>query len=83
MPSPPGRLEPGQRPALDEYTPVLAGRLRVESADGATPEACTRQAVATRAGERVRYSTPEPESAEYVAVGVPAFSPATVHRDPP
>jgi hypothetical protein len=29
----------------------------------------------------VRYSTPEPDGAEYVAVCLPAFSPATVHRD--
>ena len=37
------------------------------------------QAVLTRAGEWVRYSTPE--GAEYVAVCLPAFSPDTVHRD--
>jgi ethanolamine utilization protein EutQ len=30
----------------------------------------------------VRYSTPAPEGAEYVAICVPAFSPASVHRDP-
>jgi hypothetical protein len=29
----------------------------------------------------VRYSTPAPEGAEYIAVCVPAFDPATVHRD--
>jgi hypothetical protein len=29
----------------------------------------------------VRYSTPEAGGAEYVAVCLPAFSPATVHRD--
>ncbi len=39
------------------------------------------QAVWTRAGEWVRYSAPEAEGAEYIAVCVPAFSPATVHRD--
>jgi hypothetical protein len=32
-------------------------------------------------GEWVRYSTPLPDGAEYVAVCVPAFSPETVHRD--
>ena len=82
MRSPPGWLEPGQRPEFDEYTLVLAGRLRVESAGGAALDVRAGQAVATRAGEWVRYSTPEPEGAEYVAVCVPAFSPATVHRDP-
>jgi hypothetical protein len=37
------------------------------------------EAVLARAGERVRYSTPE--GAEYVAICVPAFSPDSVHRD--
>ena len=39
------------------------------------------QAVVVRAGEWVQYATPDPEGAEYVAVCLPAFSPATVHRD--
>jgi hypothetical protein len=29
----------------------------------------------------VRYSTPGDEGAEYMAVCMPAFSPASVHRD--
>jgi hypothetical protein len=37
------------------------------------------QAVVTRKGEWVRYSTPE--GAEYVAICIPAFTPDTVHRD--
>ena len=82
MHSPPGWLEPGQRPEFDEYTLVLAGRLRVESEGGAALEVRSGQAVVTRAGEWVRYSTPEPEGAEYIAICLPAFSPATVHRDP-
>jgi hypothetical protein len=32
-------------------------------------------------GEWVRYSSPAPEGAEYIAVCLPAFSPETVHRD--
>jgi mannose-6-phosphate isomerase-like protein (cupin superfamily) len=83
MHSPPGWVEPGQRPEFDEYTLVLAGRLRVESKDGAPLDVRAGEAVLTRAGEWIRYSTPEPEGAEYVAVCVPAFSPATVHRDLP
>jgi hypothetical protein len=39
------------------------------------------QAVLTRAGEWVRYSTPGEDGADYVAVCVPAFSPDSVHRD--
>jgi hypothetical protein len=37
------------------------------------------QAVIAHKGEWVQYSTPE--GAEYIAVCMPAFSPATVHRD--
>ncbi|MBR9986846.1 MAG: cupin domain-containing protein [Desulfosarcina sp.] len=80
MISPPGWQEPGQRPAFDEYTVVLNGRLRVDSEDG-TLDVRTGEAVITHAGEWVRYSTPEPEGAEYLAVCLPAFTPATVHRD--
>jgi hypothetical protein len=78
MRSPAGWSEPGQRPEFDEYTVVLAGMLRVESEDGPleVPAGC---GVLARAGEWVRYSTPE--GAEYVAVCLPAFSPETVHRD--
>jgi quercetin dioxygenase-like cupin family protein len=81
MQSPAGWHEPGQCPAFDEYTLVLGGRLVVESKDGAPLEVRAGQAVIARAGEWVRYSTPEPEGAEYIAVCLPAFSPDTVHRD--
>ena len=80
MVSPPGWQEPGQRPAFDEYTVVLNGRLRVESEAG-TLDIRAGEAVITQAGQWVRYSTPEPEGAEYIAVCLPAFSPETVHRD--
>ena len=80
MVSPEGWLEPGQRPDFEEITIVLAGLLRVESNDG-TLDVRAGQAVVTRAGEWIRYSTPEPGGAEYVAVCLPAFSPDTVHRD--
>lgn len=80
MRSPSGWEEPGQTPEFDEYTVVLAGMLRVESRDGVL-DVPAGQAVLTRAGEWVRYSTPGPEGAEYVAICLPAFSPATVHRD--
>jgi ethanolamine utilization protein EutQ (cupin superfamily) len=79
MRSPAGWLEPGQTPDFDEYTVVIAGTLHVEHADGKL-DVGAGQAVLTRAGEWVRYSTPE--GAEYIAVCLPAFSPDTVHRDP-
>jgi mannose-6-phosphate isomerase-like protein (cupin superfamily) len=80
MRSPSGWLEPGQRPAFDEWTYVLRGAVHVEH-DGGTLEVPAGQAVLVRAGEWVRYSTPGPEGAEYVAVCLPAFSPETVNRD--
>jgi mannose-6-phosphate isomerase-like protein (cupin superfamily) len=61
---------------------VLNGCLRVESEDG-TVDVRAGEAVITHAGQWVRYSTPEPEGAEYIAVCLPAFSPETVHRDDP
>ena len=78
MTSPPGWVEPGQTPEFDEYTLVLDGSLRVESASG-TVEVGAGQAIEVLAGEWVRYSTPE--GATYIAVCLPAFSPDTVHRD--
>lgn len=80
MRSPEGWAEPGQRPEFDEYTVVLAGSLRVEH-DGGHMDVRAGQAVLARGGEWVRYSTPEPGGAEYLAVCLPAFAPGTVHRD--
>lgn len=80
MRSPGGWEEPGQRPAFDEWTVVLRGTLRVAH-DGGHLDVRAGQAVLTTAGEWVRYSTPEAEGAEYIAVCLPAFSPETVHRD--
>lgn len=80
MHSPAGWIEPGQTPEFDEYTVVLRGQLRVESKDG-TIDVSSGQAVIARAGEWVRYSTPGPEGADYIAVCVPAFSADTAHRD--
>ncbi|MBS0374147.1 MAG: cupin [Proteobacteria bacterium] len=83
MRSPAGWVEPGQRPEFDEYTLVLAGCLRVESESDPPLDVRAGQAVITHAGDWVRYSTPEADGADYVAVCLPAFSPTTVHRDPP
>jgi mannose-6-phosphate isomerase-like protein (cupin superfamily) len=80
MVSPGGWQEPGQRPDFEEITVVLRGVLRVEHETG-TLDIRAGQAVVTSPGEWIRYSTPEPEGAEYVAVCLPAFSPDTVHRD--
>ncbi|MCU0235482.1 MAG: cupin domain-containing protein [Acidobacteria bacterium] len=80
MRSPSGWAEPGQKPEFDEYTVVLKGTLQVETREG-THDVRAGEAIMASAGEWVRYSSPGPEGAEYVAVCLPAFSPRTVHRD--
>jgi quercetin dioxygenase-like cupin family protein len=80
MKSPAGWAEPGQRPQFQEITVVLAGKLRVEYAAGVL-DVQAGQAVIAEPGEWIRYSTPDPGGAEYIAVCLPAFSSETVHRD--
>ena len=80
MRSPEGWAEPRQTPEFDEHTVVLAGCLRVEH-EGGVIDVRASEAVVCRAGEWVRYSSPESGGAEYIAVCLPAFSPETVHRD--
>ena len=81
MQSPSGWIEPGQRPSFEEFTLVLRGALTVESEDGSQIVVEAGQAVVAAPGEWVRYSTPSPDGAEYIAVCLPAFSPQTVNRD--
>jgi mannose-6-phosphate isomerase-like protein (cupin superfamily) len=80
MRSPGGWVEPGQTPDFDEFTVVLSGLLRVEHHAGVI-DVRANQAVVVRRGEWVRYSTPEPEGAEYVAVCLPAFTLEGAQRD--
>jgi mannose-6-phosphate isomerase-like protein (cupin superfamily) len=80
MVSPEGWVEPGQRPEFEEITIVLSGLVRVEHEAGSV-DVRAGQAVVTTPGEWVRYSSPEPGGAEYVAVCLPAFAPDMVHRD--
>lgn len=82
MQSPSGWVEPGQKPDFDEYTVVLKGSLMVKTKKG-EHEVRAGQAVLVSKGEWVQYGSPGPEGAEYIAVCLPAFSPDTVHRDPP
>ena len=63
---------------FDEFSIVLSGALRVAHKTRAL-DVRAGQAVIARGGEWVQYSTPE--GAEYISVCLPAFSPATVHRD--
>ncbi len=81
MKSPSGWVEPGQRPGFTEYTLVLSGELQVTTEDGIVTTVKAGQAIITEPGEWIKYGTPGPEGAEYVAVCLPAFSPDSVHRD--
>ena len=80
MNSPEGWGEPGQTPEFDEYTVVLHGMLRVETKTNVF-EVNEGQAIIAHRGEWVRYCTPKPNGAEYIAICIPAFSPQSVHRD--
>ncbi len=80
MTNPSGWVEPGQTPQFDEYTVVLKGMLRVDHASGSV-DVHAGQAIIAHAGEWVRYSTPGPDGADYVAICLPAFSMEAVHRD--
>jgi mannose-6-phosphate isomerase-like protein (cupin superfamily) len=80
MIAPGGWEEPAQTPVFDEITLVLRGLIRVEHPGGHL-DVRAGQAVVTRAGERVRYTTPEGEGAEYVAICLPAFTPDGAGRE--
>ena len=80
MKSPKGWTEPGQRPEFNEYTIVLSGELHVKTEDDNLIIINPGEAILTKKGEWIQYSTPN-QSTEYIAVCLPAFSPDTVHRD--
>ena len=80
MKSPQGWEEPAQKPDFDEYTVVLDGMLRIFHEAGVS-DVRAGEAFLAPAGEKVRYSTPEPGGANYIAVCLPAFAPETVHRE--
>jgi len=80
MKSPPGWVEPGQRPEFDEYTVVLKGELNVKIDNGDVIKVHPGEAILTKKGEWIQYSTPNEET-EYIAICHPAFSPEAVHRD--
>jgi len=80
MVSPEGWVEPGQRPEFEEITVILRGEVTLEYEDGSLA-ARAGQAVVSEPGEWIRYSTPAPGGAEYIAICLPAFAPESVHRD--
>ena len=80
MTSPAGWIEPGQTPEFKEITYVISGELHVEYQKGVL-KVKSGQTVVTEPNEWIKYSTPTPEGAEYIAICLPAFSPNTVNRD--
>src|ERR1700750_1174484 len=80
MRSPSGWAEPGQRPEFDEFTVGLRVA-RLVGYDGGQLTVQAGQSVHAAPGEWVRYTSPGPSGAEYVAVCLPAFTPGTAHRD--
>lgn len=81
MVAPPGWSEPQQRPEFDEYTLMVRGRKRIEVNDTII-EISEGESLHVKAGNRVRYSNPFSEEAEYWSVCLPAFSPDIVNRSP-
>jgi mannose-6-phosphate isomerase-like protein (cupin superfamily) len=80
MKSPAGWIEPGQTPEFDEYTIVLKGMLSAETKNDSF-DIKEGEAIIVRKGEWIKYSSPDIEGAEYIAVCLPAFSLEKVHRD--
>jgi mannose-6-phosphate isomerase-like protein (cupin superfamily) len=78
MSSPPGWEEPAQTPEFDEVTVVLEGTVVVEHDTGRI-EVRPGEAIVARAGEHVRYWTPQ--GADYLAICIPAFIPEAARRD--
>ena len=78
--SPPGWLDPGQKPEFTECRMVLKGMLQVQSSSEVFI-VHAGEAILVNANEWVRYSTPGDDGAEYISVCIPAFSQNSVHRD--
>jgi ethanolamine utilization protein EutQ (cupin superfamily) len=78
----PGRITAAGQPPkqIDEFTPVLRGALQVGH-EGGRLAVEAGQAVHTRPGVWIRYSTPGHDGAEYVAICLPAYTPEAVNRD--
>ena len=76
-----GWVEPEEAPAsgLDKYILVLRGLLRVGYGGGVL-DVRVGEGVVTRAGERVRSSTPGPAGAEYIVVCLLGFPREADHR---
>ena len=80
MVAPSGWSEPYQQPTFDEVTIVMRGTIRVEHPHG-TLDVEAGEAVIVPRGQRVRYSNPGTDDAQYWAVCAPAFSVSEAGRE--
>lgn len=80
MKRPPAWKEPGRKSEFNECTLVLKGIFHVETRD-TEMDIREGQAVIVEAGTWVSYSTPAWGGAEYIAIGIPGFSPEMARRD--
>ena len=80
MVAPSGWSEPFQTPKFDEYTYIIKGKKQV-IIDGEAIVLEAGQSIKIQKNTRVQYSNPFDEACEYLAVCLPAFSPAAVHRE--
>ncbi|CAA7390213.1 MULTISPECIES: cupin domain-containing protein [Chryseobacterium] len=72
--------EPHQTPQFDEFTIIISGKKQFEI-DGEIVVLEKGQSILVEKGARVRYSNPFPESCEYIAICLPAFSMDLVNRE--
>ena len=79
MHSPSGWSEPGQCPEFDEFTVVIEGEVVVDSENGSITVPPEQSVMGTSGA--VGAVLDAQGGWRYVAVCVPAFSPAAVHRD--
>jgi mannose-6-phosphate isomerase-like protein (cupin superfamily) len=80
MNSPTGWSEPWQICDFNEYIYVLNGTMVVETVNQIT-HVNANQVILVEKGEKVRYSTPMKEGADYLAICCPAFSLERVRRE--
>ena len=74
--------EDWQTPEFDEFVLILKGKVVLQHAGGYTV-AHGGESVMLKKGERVKWTFPSPEGAEYVPICVPAFSPDNCNREEP
>ena len=80
MEAPPKWKEPAQQPEFDEFIMVVKGKMLVTvERDKVTVKA--GESLMVKKGNRVRYTNPFDDHAEFWSICLPPFSLDTVHRE--